>query len=77
LCGLDHLSPATARDRGDTRPFLMSKNPVLVESGRRGAVKRWAQADPSTRTSVRLDELDSRQKRLILALVDAAKSAGS
>ena len=46
-----------------------SKDPVLVEAGRRGAVRRWG---PEPRV-VRLDDLTSPQRRLVLALVDAAR----
>jgi hypothetical protein len=53
---------------------MSGKDPRFVESGRRGARKRWAQADPSTRTSVRLDELTPDQRAVVLALVEAEKS---
>lgn len=46
-----------------------SKDPVKVAAGRRGAQKRWG--DPGV---VRLDELTPAQRRLVLALVDAAKA---
>ena len=50
-----------------------TKDPVFVESGRRGAEKRWS--DPSTRVAVRIDDLTPEQRSLVLALVDAAKKA--
>lgn len=46
------------------------KNPVFVEAGRRGALKRWG-GPPRT---VRLDALTPDQRRLVLALVDAARA---
>jgi hypothetical protein len=49
------------------------KDPVFVESGRRGARKRWA--DPAVRTTVRIDALSPEQRALVLALVAAAKAA--
>ena len=48
-----------------------TKNPVFVESGRRGARKRWG--EPVT---VRLDQLSAPQRRLVLALVEAAEGLG-
>ena len=49
--------------------MVLPKNPVLVEAGRRGAERRWG-----LRRVVRLDDLTSEQRRLVLALVDAAKA---
>lgn len=49
------------------------KNPVLVAAGRRGALKRWGDA-PKT---VRIDDLSPDQRRLIVALIDAARSNGA
>lgn len=46
-----------------------AKNPVFVESGRRGARRRWG----DTPRVVRLHELTNSQKRLVLALIDAAR----
>lgn len=46
----------------------MSGNPVFVESGRRGALKRWG--PPHV---VRLDELTADQRRLVLALIAAVR----
>lgn len=43
-----------------------------AESGLRGARKRWS--NPANRRSVRLDDLTPSQRRLVLALIDAAKS---
>jgi hypothetical protein len=51
----------------------VSKNPVFVEAGRRGAVKRWG-IEPRV---VRLDDLTAAQRRLVLALVDAARAEGA
>ena len=51
--------------------LMSDKNPVLVEAGKRGAEKRWG--PPGTRT-VRLGDLTPAQRRLVLALVDAARS---
>jgi hypothetical protein len=45
------------------------KNPIYVESGRRGARKRWG-----GQRILRLDELTPDQRRLVLALVEAAKA---
>jgi hypothetical protein len=50
--------------------FFVSKNPVFVESGRAGARRRWGQ-----QRIVRLDSLTPEQRRLVLALVEAAKSS--
>lgn len=55
--------PSIARD----------KNPVFVEAGRRGARRRWG-AEPRI---VRLDSLTPPQRRLVLALVDAARKEAS
>jgi hypothetical protein len=46
----------------------LTKNPVFVESGRRGARQRWG--EPRV---LRLDELTAEQRHLVLALVEAAK----
>ena len=48
------------------------KNPVFVESGRRGARKRWG--EPRT---VKLDDLSPEQRRLVFLLLDAVKTAGT
>jgi hypothetical protein len=45
------------------------KNPTKVRAGQIGAAKRWG---PEPRV-VRLDELDAPQRRLVLALIDAAR----
>ena len=50
------------------------KSPVFVESGRRGAAKRWAGHTPRI---VRLDDLTNPQRRLVMALVDAARKEAS
>jgi hypothetical protein len=44
------------------------KNPKKVASGKKAAAARWG--DPRI---VRLDDLTPAQRRLVLALVDAAK----
>ena len=46
------------------------KDPQKVHAGRLGALKRWG--EPRV---VRLDEMTPDQRRLVLALVDAAKKA--
>ncbi len=46
-----------------------TKNPVKVKAGLASAAKRWG---PEPRV-VRLDELSPPQRRLVLALVDAAR----
>jgi hypothetical protein len=46
-----------------------SKNPALVEAGHRGARRRWGPP-----RIARLDDLTVEQRRLILALIEAAKS---
>lgn len=48
---------------------MSRKNPIFVDSGRRGARKRWG-----TPRIARLDELTPEQRRLVLALIEAAKS---
>lgn len=50
------------------------KNPVLSDAGRRGALKRWG--PPGTRV-VRLGELTGPQRQVVIALVEAHKSANA
>ena len=50
--------------------FSVSKNPVLVEAGKQGALKRWG--PPGTRT-VNIGDLTPPQRRLVLALIEAAR----
>lgn len=50
----------------------MAKNPKKVEAGRKGAEARWGV--PRT---VRLDELTPAQRRLVLALIEAAKESNA
>lgn len=50
-----------------------AKDPRFVESGRRGAAKRWA--DPARRRVVRLDTLDPSVANVIRALVAADSEA--
>ena len=45
------------------------KNPAKVRAGQISAEKRWG-----PRRVVRLDSLTPEQRRLVLALIDAAKS---
>lgn len=52
----------------DSRPG----NPVFVASGLRGARKRWAGHEPKT---VTLASLTPEQRRLIVALIEAARTA--
>ena len=42
------------------------------ERGRLGNIKRWGSDQPR---SVRLDDLSTEQRRLVVALVEAAKAA--
>jgi len=49
------------------------KDPQRVAAGRRGMEVRWG--NPANRKTVRLDSLTPDQRRLVLALVDAAKEA--
>ena len=52
----------------------MSSPPLTqAERGRRGAAKRWA--DPASRKVARLDELTGPQRAVVLALIEAHKSA--
>ncbi len=51
---------------------LASKDPTKVRAGRIGAEARWG--PPGTRT-VKIGDLTVEQRRLVLALVDAAKKA--
>jgi hypothetical protein len=51
----------------DSRP----KNPVKVRAGALGALARWG-GEPHI---LRLDTLTPEQRRLVMALVDAARSA--
>lgn len=48
----------------------MANDPVKVKAGRIGALKRWG--EPKT---VKLHDLTPDQRRLVLALVDAARNA--
>lgn len=47
-------------------------NPIFVESGRRGAMKRWKGG-----RIARLDDLDAPTKAVVLALIAAARAAKS
>jgi hypothetical protein len=47
-----------------------SKNPTLVEAGRRGALRRWG---PPVR--VRLDDFDASERAAILAAIAARRAA--
>ena len=47
-----------------------TKDPTKVRAGKIGARTRWAEHVPRV---VRLDELTGPQRRLVLALVDAAR----
>ena len=49
----------------------LRKNPAKVAAGQAGARARWGDL-PKT---VRLDELNADERRLVLALVNAAKAA--
>ena len=51
----------------------MDKNPKRVEAGKKAAATRWG-AEPRV---VRLDNLTPAQRRLVLALIDAAKEANA
>jgi len=59
------------RVRSEGRALLVpdTKNPIKVKAGHIGALKRWG---PEPRT-IRLDELSPPQRRLVQALVDAAR----
>ena len=48
----------------------ITKDPAKVAAGRLGASKRWG----DTPKTVRLDDLTAEQRRLVLALVAAARS---
>lgn len=48
--------------------LFSSKDPVRVRAGRAGARRRWG--EPRV---VRLDDLSAPQRRLVLALIDAAR----
>ncbi len=48
---------------------IAAKNPVKVKAGLASAAKRWG---PEPRV-VRLDDLTAPQRRLVLALIDAAR----
>jgi hypothetical protein len=48
----------------------LDKNPVYVEAGRRGARKRWG--EPRV---LRLDQLDTDERRLIAAILNAKRNA--
>jgi hypothetical protein len=48
--------------------FMSGPNPVFVESGRRGALKRWKGG-----RIARLDDLNPAMKAIVLSLIAAAK----
>lgn len=50
----------------------MDKNPKKVAAGRKGAVARWGEA-----RVVRLDDLTDAQRRLVLALIEAARESNA
>lgn len=50
--------------------LLATKNPVFVESGRRGARSRWG-----PERVARLDSLDPRVREAVLALIRADEAA--
>ncbi len=54
----------------DSRP----KNPTKVKAGKAGMAARWAGHIP---LAVRLDDLDLAQRRLVVALINAAKEAAA
>lgn len=60
-------SPA-GEERRD-RLFASAKDERLAEAGRKGARRRWGPA-----RLVRLDDLGPIERRLVLALIDAARS---
>ncbi len=53
---------------------LASKDPTKVRAGRIGAEARWG---PLGTRTVKIGDLTVEQRRLVLALVDAAKKAPS
>lgn len=58
----------------ETAAVSDSKDPAKVRAGTIGARSRWAGHTPAI---VRLDELTHPQRRLVLALVEAAKNETS
>lgn len=50
-----------------------TKDLAKVPGGKARAAQRWS--DPANRTAVKLDDLSVEQRRLVLALVNAARSA--
>jgi hypothetical protein len=48
-----------------------AKNPRRVRAGLAGAAKRWGEGPPRV---VRLDDLTGPQRRVVLALIDAARA---
>lgn len=46
---------------------MQAKDPRFVESGRRGATKRWS--DPANRRVVRLSELEPEEADVVRALL--------
>lgn len=55
-----------------TADSVLPKNPIKQRAGRVGAEVRWANHQ---RRIVRLDDLTREQRAVVLALVDAARSA--
>ena len=49
---------------------VAEKNPVFVDAGKRGALKRWG--EPRV---VKIADLSPETRRLVIALVEAAKKA--
>jgi hypothetical protein len=56
---------------GNGRTDSTGKSAVIVEAGRRGALRRWG---PGPR-AVRLDEFDADERTAILAAIDARRAA--
>jgi hypothetical protein len=68
----ERATPRDAATEGGRPASLLHVDhvdPVLSEAGRRGARSRWGPP-----RHARLDDLTSEQRRLVLALLDAARS---
>lgn len=50
-----------------------TKDPLRVESGRRGALKRWS--NPDNRRVVKLASLDPSVRAAVVALIEADRAA--
>jgi len=51
------------------------KDPAKVAAGRAGSLRRWGPPGSRAPTTARMADLSPAQRRLVLALIEAARSA--